>query len=264
MGPRDARHDARRESGSSRSTVVRASSRSTVVRGPLRGLTLIEIIVVLAIVALIMVAAIAGSMQLPSARLRKTATLITSAIKVGYTRATSTSRDMRLVMDLDQQKIWLEETDMPMLVQSKATTSNGGAEAVTEAERAALQEGEKIVKGPPIPKPSFRSIDTFGFGDAEEGKGAKPLQRGIQFRQVQAAHDDAARTSGRAYLYFWPGGLTERASIQIRIGQSDEDYQMLTLLVSPLTGKVTVKGGPVDLVLPTDDTQASDRQDTGF
>ena len=31
-----------------------------------------------------------------------------------------------------------------------------------------------------------------------------------------------------------------------------------------LTGKVTVKGGPVDLQLPTDDTQASDRKDTGF
>src|SRR5579859_978105 len=93
-------------------------------RGPLRGLTLIEIIVVLSIIALVMSVAIAGSMQLPSARLRKTATLITSAIKVGYTRATATSRDLRLVMDFEQEKIWLEETDAPMLLQSKATTSN--------------------------------------------------------------------------------------------------------------------------------------------
>jgi general secretion pathway protein H len=227
-------------------------------------LTLIEIIVVLSIIALVMSVAIAGSMQLPSARLRKTATLITSAIKVGYTRATATSRDLRLVMDFDQAKIWLEQTDVPMLVQSKAVTANAGAEAVTSAEREALQQADKIVKGPPIAKPSFRPIDTFGFGDAEEGKEGKPLQRGIRFRQVQTAHDDTARTSGRAYLYFWPGGLTERASIQIRIGDSEEDYQTLTLLVSPLTGKVTVKGGPVELTLPTDDTQASDRQDTGY
>ena len=233
-------------------------------RGPLRGLTLIEIIVVLSIIALVMSVAIAGSMQLPSARLRKTATLITSAIKVGYTRATATSRDLRLVMDFEQAKIWLEETDVPMLVQSKATTSNAGAEAVTSAEREALQQADNIVKGPPIAKPSFHPIATFGFGDVEEGKGGKPLQRGIHFRQVQTAHDDTVRTSGRAYLYFWPGGLTERASIQIRIGDSDEDYQTLTLLVSPLTGKVTVKGGPVELTLPTDDTQASDRQDTGY
>jgi general secretion pathway protein H len=241
-----------------------ASARSRPRRGSRRGLTLIEIIVVISMVALIMGVAVAGSMQLPSARLRKSATMIASAVKVGYTRATSTSRDLRLVMDLEQEKIWLEETDVPMLVQSKGTTPNGGAEAVTDAERAALQEGDRIVKGPPIPKPSFRPLDTYGFGDVEEGKGGKPLQRGIRFRQVQTAHDDAARTSGRAYLYFWPGGLTERASIQIRIGESEEDYQTLTLVVSPLTGKVAVKAGPVDLVLPTDDATASDREDKGF
>ena len=242
-----------------RSTLLRLQG-----RWASRALSLIELIVVIAIMAVVVGIAVAGSQQLPSARLRRSATMIASAIKVAYTRATATSRDLRLVMDFEQEKIWLEETAVPMLVQSKATTSNAGAEAVTNAERAALQEADKIVKGPPIAKPSFRAIDTFGFGDAEEGKQGKPLQRGIRFRQVQAAHDDAARTSGRAYLYFWPGGLTERASIQIRIGDSEEDYQTLTLLVSPLTGKVTVKGGPVELMLPTDDTQASDRQDTGY
>jgi general secretion pathway protein H len=228
------------------------------------GLTLIEIIVVLAIISIVMGVAVAGSMQLPSARLRKSATLIASASKVAYTRATSTSRNLRLVMDLEQEKIWLEETDVPMLVQSKSTSSAGGAQAVTDAERAALEEGQRLVKGPPLPKPAFHLIQTHGFGDAEEGKEGKPLQRDIRFRQVQSAHDDEPRTTGRAYLYFWPGGLTERAAIQLRIGESDEDYQTLTLLVSPLTGKVTVKAGPVDLQLPTDDDQASDRQDTGY
>lgn len=229
-----------------------------------RGLTLIEIIVVLAIISIVMGVAVAGSMQLPSAKLRRSATMLASAIKVAFTRSTATSRNLRLVMDLGTQHIWLEEGDMPMLVQSKDTTSTGGAQAVTDAERAAKAEGDKIIKGPPIPKPSFHSIEAYGFGDTESGKGGKPLQRGIRFRQVQIAHDDSARTAGRAYLYFWPGGLTERASIQIRIGESEEDYQTLTLLVSPLTGKVTVKGGPVELQMPTDDATASDRKDTGF
>jgi general secretion pathway protein H len=238
---------------------------STIVhRARKRGLTLIEIIVVLSIVAIVMGVAVAGSMQLPSAKLRRSATMVASAVKVAFTRATATSRNLRLVMDLGSQRIWLEEGDRPMLVQSKDTTSTGGAEAVTDAERAAREEGNKIVKGPPVPKPSFHSIATYGFGETEEGKGGKPLQRGITFRQVQIAHDDAPRTRGRTYLYFWPGGLTERASIQLRIGESEEDYQTLTLLVSPLTGKVTVKAGPVDLVLPTDDESASDRKDNGF
>ena len=69
----------------------------------------------------------------------------------------------------------------------------------------------------------------WGFGDAQDtgsgGKGGKPLQRGITFRAVQTTHDDKARTSGRAYLYFWPGGRTELATITIRIGDSlDEGH----------------------------------------
>jgi general secretion pathway protein H len=240
------------------------ASSAIVHRARRRGLTLIEIIVVMSIIAIVMGVAVAGSMQLPSAKLRRSATMVASAVKVAFTRATATSRNLRLVMDLGTQRIWLEEGDRPMLVQSKDTTSTGGAEAVTDAERAAREEGNKIVKGPPVPKPSFHSIATYGFGETEEGKGGKPLQRGITFRQVQIAHDDAPRTTGRTYLYFWPGGLTERASIQLRIGDSEEDYQTLTLLVSPLTGKVTVKAGPVDLVLPTDDESASDRKDNGF
>jgi general secretion pathway protein H len=233
-----------------------------------RGLTLIEILVVMSLIALVMGVAVAGSMQLPSAKLRRSTTMLASAIKVAFTRATATSHNLRLVMDLDDQRIWLEEGDMPMLVQSKDTTSTGGAEAVTDAERAALEEGAKLMKGPPVPRPAFHAIPTFGFADNEEGvkKGdeGKPLQHGITFRQVQVAHDDAPRTKGRAYLYFWPGGLTERASIQLRIGDSEEDYQTLTLLVSPLTGQGTVKAGAVELTLPTDDATASDREDKGF
>ena len=190
--------------------------------------------------------------------------MITSAIKVGYTRATATSRDVRLVMDFDQRKIWLEESNVPMLVRTKDATGTGGADPVTQAEAAALAEGDKIVKGPPIPKPRFHPIEAFGFGDVESGKGGKGLQRGIAFRAVQSGHDDAPRTSGRAYLYFWPGGRTERSSIQLRIGESEDEGRTLTLLVSPLTGKVKAKPGPVDLELPTDDVKASDREDTGF
>ncbi|MDP8998934.1 MAG: prepilin-type N-terminal cleavage/methylation domain-containing protein [Myxococcota bacterium] len=243
-----------------RSSKRRASRR----QGRRRGLTLVEIIVVMSIIAIISGVAIAGSMQLPSARLRRSATMLASAIKVAYTRSTATSHDLRLVMDLDQQKIWLEESNVPMLVQSAGKGSTGGADAITQAEKDALSEGEKVLKGPPIPKPRFKPIEAYGFGDVESGKGGKSLQRGITFRAAQTTHDDAPRTTGRSYLYFWPGGRTERASIEVRIGDSDEESQTLTILVSPLTGKATIRGGAVQLEVPTDDEHTSDRQDTGF
>jgi general secretion pathway protein H len=203
-------------------------------------------------------------MELPSARLRRSATMLVSAIKVGYTRATSRSCSVRLVLDLDGKGIWLEESDQPMLVQSKDQGSTGGADPVTDAERLAVSEGEKMLRGPAIPKPRFHAIKSYGFGDMEEGKGGKPLQSGITFRSVQIAHDDAPRTSGRAYLYFWPGGMTERASIQLHVGEGENDSPTLSLLVSPLTGKVTIKSGAVELELPEDDDQKSERTDTGF
>jgi len=231
-------------------------------RSATRALTLIEIIVVIVIMAVVVGIAVGGSQQLPSARLRRSATMIASAVKVAYTRATATSRDLRLVLDLDKQKVWLEESDAPMLVQSKDKTGTGGADPMTQAEKAALDEGAKIMNALPIPKARFHPIEAYGFGDVENGKGGKPLQRGITFRSVQTAHDDSARTSGRAYVYFWPGGRTERASIQVRIGDSPDDDRTLTLLVSPLTGKVSIKSGPAELQLPTDDATASDRQDT--
>lgn len=232
-----------------------------------RGLTLIEIMVVLAIIALVTGFAVAGSNQLPSARLKGAATMIASAIKVAYTRATATSRDLRLVMDLDEQRIWLEQSDIPMLVSSKGKDAAQGADPMTQKEQEARAEGEKIMKGPPVPKPRFTPIASWGFGDNEGskgGKGGKPLQRGITFRAVQSTHDDKARTSGRAYLYFWPGGRTELAAITLRIGDSSDDDLAMTLLVSPLTGKVRIKGGAVELKVPTDDVGASDRQDTAF
>lgn len=233
-----------------------------------RGMTLVEILVVCALIGLVTGGIIAGTQQLPSARLKRTATMLASAVKVAFTRATATSRHLRIVLDLDTSTMWIEESDRPMLVQSKDKTGTAGADPITVAEQQAVADGESILKGPPVPKPRFHPIVAYGFGEGETAsggaKGAKPLQRGITFREVQSAHDDEPRTKGRAYLYFWPGGLTERASIELRIGDSIEDKNTLTLVVSPLTGKVTVKSGPVPLAKPIDDKEASEREDTGF
>ncbi len=222
-------------------------------------MTLIEVLIVLALVALILGSVMVGSGQLGSARLRHSSTMIAGAIRVAYSRATSTSKTVRLVMDFTDNAIWLEEGNQPHLVQSKDMT--GGAAAATEAEQAALEESSRILKGPQAPRTNFTEIDAMGVAVSEPGKGHKPLDRGIRFRQVQTAHDDEPRREGRAYLYFWPGGQTERAAIQLKAGDGDDESGVVTLLVSPLTGKVTIKDGAHDLVMPTDDREASERED---
>lgn len=228
-----------------------------------RGLTLIEVLIVMAIVALMMGAIVVGSGQLAGSRMRHSSTMIAGAIRIGFSRASATSKSVRLVLDFTENEIWLEEGDQPMLVQSKDLTGTGGAAAATVAEKTAIEEGGRIVKGPTAPRAFFKEIEPMGLGASAPGKGHKALERGIKLREVQTQHDDAPRKEGRAYLYFWPGGQTERASIQLKIGDDDNEKNAITLIVAPLTGKVTVKDGAVALTNPSDERELSEREDPG-
>jgi general secretion pathway protein H len=226
-------------------------------------MTLLEIMVVMVLIGLMMTVMIFGSGQLTASRLKRATTMVIGAVRVGFTRATATSKSQRIVFDLDEQRIWLEESDQAMLVQSKDITGTGGAAAVTQAEREAYQENDRILKGPRAPVPSYHAVETLGFASETGVRGPRALGRGLRFREVQTEHDAEPRTEGRAYLYFWPGGQTERASIELAPIDSHSDDDVLTLVVSPLTGKVAVKNGPVPLVIPTDDQSASERVDRG-
>jgi general secretion pathway protein H len=254
-----------------RPAIAPAIARAVVRRGQ-RGLTLLEIMVVMIIMAVLVVGVVGGTGQLGGARLKHAATAISGAVKVAYTRATATSKSLRLVFDLDANTMWLEEGDAPMLVQSKDKSGAGGADPATDAERLAREEGAEILQGPKVARAHFHPIAgismtadqiTAGKDGAPTGKGPIKLPRGITFRSIQSAHDDTPRDKGRAYLYFWPGGQTERSSIEIRIGDSDDDGDTMTLAVSPLTGKAIAKNGPFPLVIPIDDRSASEREDNG-
>lgn len=247
-------------SGSSRRRLSMLA-RGRAPRAQTSGMTLIEVIIVMALIGLVLSAVVIGSGQMASSRLRRSSTMIVGAVRVAFARATSTSKTIRLVMDFEESKIWLEEGDQPHLVQSNDRSGAGGAEAVTEAEKQALEESGRILKGPTAPRTSFKEIDAMGLAASEPGKGHKSLERGIKFRSVQTAHDLEPKTEGRAYLYFWPGGQTEIASIQLKVGDDDDERKAISLIVSPLTGKVTIKDGAVDMPQPRDDKESSERED---
>ena len=185
--------------------------------------------------------------------------MLSGAIRVAYARSSATSKPVRLAFDFAEKTVTLEESEAPMLVQSKDTTGTGGAAGSTDQERANAAEADGLVPGIRAPRVAFKAVVEPGLGV----KGPKALPRGITFFKVQASHDDAPRTEGRAYLYFWPGGQTERASIALRVGESTEEDAMLSLIVAPLTGKTRVAAGAVPLSTPTDDKEASEREAPG-
>lgn len=228
-------------------------------RRRLRGVTLVEMLIVVALMALVSGLAISGMGMLRAARLKRSAIMVVSAVRVAYTHANVLSKPVRLVFDMERGMIILEESaqeNFTSFFLDKKDTKTGGAAAVTEAERAAQEQVEAIFKGPRPPKPSFKPTKAFGFEPDKEKEG-KELESGIRILSVETGHQEEAEKEGRAYLYFWPGGQTERAAIQLGIGTSPEESDIMTVLVSPLSGKTQIQKGPVAMPRPRDEREES-------
>jgi general secretion pathway protein H len=222
-----------------------------------RGLTLVEVLIVIALIAVMSGAIFFGSGAFSGSRLRAAAGLILNGVRIGTTRANSTGKPVRLVLDLDQHRIILEESSSSVMLREREKSASAGAEAATEAEQKAVAEAERILEGPRAPRARFSPVKQFGF-DTDDPSQGRELGRGIQYRQVQTEHDEQPRSEGRAYLYFFPGGGTERAAIQIR---RDEEDEGLTVVVSALTGRARVERGRVELPEPRSDGEFSEREE---
>jgi general secretion pathway protein H len=230
-------------------------------RQPQRGLTLIELLVTIAVVALVTTGALMGSGALVNSRMRGATSMISGAIRIAFTRASATSRPNRLVFDIDSSKVILEETSDPVLVRKDDTT--GGSAPATDEEKQAQEEAARIVKGPRIPRPTFAPVKALGFDDPDTS-GGRSLGKGVRFRKIETGHSPDGQTSGRAYLYFWPGGQTERASIQLGPAGSNESDDGMSILVSPLTGRARIVGGAKSMDPLRDDGTSSEREEQAF
>jgi general secretion pathway protein H len=222
-----------------------------------RGFTLVEVLLVVALMAIMSVMVVSGSGMLSGQRMRSAATLLMSSVRMAMTRANSIGRPVRLVFDIEAGRLMLEETRGRMLrVSDHEEGAKAGAQAATEAEQQAAEYAKGIVQGPRAPQPTFSPVESFADGD--DPALGRELGKDIRFLQVQTEHDTEPRVEGRAYLYFWPGGGTERAAIQItRPG----DHQGLTVLVSALTGRSKILRGRVELEEARQDMDLQEREE---
>ncbi len=230
-----------------------------------RGATLVELLVAIALAALLAGGAFFGVGMLRSARLREATTLVGSAVRVAYSHAATKSRVTRLVLDFDAGTITMEESEGRHLLRKGDRA--GGASGATELEREAIAAAESVVEGPRAPRAEFHPVTSLGSKllelsrDGEDKKrGPKALPSGVRFKHIEVAHEDEPITSERVYLYFWPGGQTERAAIVLAEG-SDPDENLLTVHVHALTGEPRVEKGAVAMPRPRSDEEASEAED---
>lgn len=219
-----------------------------------RGYTLIEILVVLAILVLVVSGATLGLSSLTRANLRSSAVMIAAAVRTGYTRAITQGHPVRLVLDMAGGKIWLEETE------DRLVLSRDPDDAAAGSSNGAPAEGQGAEGAPPPPAPAEDGFQlgasTFKVGDSNvpryrgaqfsriEGKRFEPreLPGGTRFVAVYTAHTQGRQEEGTQYLFFWPGGMTERAVVQV----ADADGTTFSVVVHPLTGKTRIEAVPVE------------------
>lgn len=228
-------------------------------RGRRRGLTLIEVVIAITLIGLLSGSLLFGKNMLVGSRMKATATLIVSSVRFGLTRANATGRPARLVIDLDKKQLSLEEAGGSQMLREKGKDQSAGAAPATSAEAKARAETERILEGPRAARPTFSKLSGV-TGAVEELSAGRSLGEGVEVVLVRTEHDEEPVREGRAYIYFWPGGTTERAVVQLK--KAGDREVALTVVLSPLTGRAKIEKGAVEFPEPRGfDEEFSEREE---
>lgn len=95
--------------------------------------------------------------------------------------------------------------------------------------------------------------------EALEGKRGKPreLAGDTVFQRVYTPHEPSPREEGRAYVYFFPGGITEHTIIQLSDNNEDEPM-VFSVEIHPLNGRAVIHNFEFEPEEDLDDLQEAD------
>jgi general secretion pathway protein H len=172
------------------------------------------------------------------------------SIRYLFDRASTTGRVHRLVLDFDNGKYWAEVSDDRSSRAGKETDESRKKEAEKiakeeEVKREAAEKeaffGARRFRRATCPSPSSPKRAKF---DAFRETAVKPitLKSGVFWPTSTPRALLKPLTEGKGYVYFFPMGMTEAAVIHL----SDGKEAFYTLIVHPLTGRVSVKNSFVE------------------
>jgi general secretion pathway protein H len=155
------------------------------------------------------------------------------------------------VLDIDKHTVWLEEAQSSRALRVNLSDEGSRDKAIRRNEEQRLKDvkaeaeadAERLAEGTTLKHAGFSPVKGVELAGEKVGQ-PRELGSSVEFRQIAIEHDGEPHTKGRAFLYFWPGGETEWASIQLR---KAGDKDGLTVMVSPLTGRAKIERGSVDL-----------------
>lgn len=257
-----------------------------------KGFTLIEIFIVMGLISLMVSAAIIGFGAGRSAEVARAANQLANALRYAYDKSRVTGEHYRVLVNLDKGTFNLQAADERMYL--PATDREGRIAKIDpdkvrerdERDKRAEELYNRSIASRIFESASSRSessdakddlahaLDPFAptarkvprrkpplFSAFEEENAisglSKPfsLPSGAKVVSVRTADDLEAITKGEAGIYFFPRGQTQLAHIQL---QDEEGETRYTIKLEPLTGRVTIEDGLVDLVLPKEARQQED------
>ncbi len=241
-----------------------------------RGFTLLELIVVMLVVGLLMGVSIPAISSALDVKKKAAAQKISANIKYLYDRAVLERVYIRLVFDLDNGTYYPESTSDPFFLREKPQEVVDGV--VQEEDEDEDKEFSRSMRSSSASE-LFNNQESYLFDDpgrmkwqgwedfAKKYKKKKAEFKGytaqlsqkvtlppsvtILGMQTRSLADRA--TQGKTYLHFFPTGRTEAAVIylvsteDVEEGLSEDEMEIYTVLVSPLSGRAQILDGLVAL-----------------
>ena len=198
-----------------------------------RGYTLLELTVVIGIFAMLAMVVVPSVQAAMGVHLREEAGKLGGAIRAMYGEAALSGKTCRMVLDLDDAAWWPECAQGKVTVKKVEASSRGAR--IEEAVRDALDTDADAER---------RRVEERG-AFAEFSSSLAPrhaLPEGVVLQSVWTQHQEEPYVSGKAYLYFFPQGQTEKAYLYLTDG--DDIY---TVIVSPVSGRTKVVAERVEI-----------------
>ena len=202
-----------------------------------RGMTLIEISIALVIVALMVFVAVPSIEAYAGVRAREEAGRIAGAVRYLYDKSALSGHVCRIVFDMDERSWYPECTEGRFTVERDKERSRDGRRIEDpKADKPRRYDPRDEVDQ--LRQKVEKKAEFAEFKDEELHRRTLPDGANVA---VWTGHQRERYTKGKAFLYFFPQGNTERAQIYVTSDHGDA----YTLVVSPLNGRVQVENQEV-------------------
>lgn len=222
-------------------TLQRTTARAPLRRHRRRSLgafSIIEMMIVIVIMALAVGALTMGLGALGRSKLRSSCVKISAGAKFAYHRAITHGKTVRIVLDFEQNTMGFEEAHGRVTLRD-AESSHWSDEEDEDEDGAddpwsnAQANIESAIEAS-IGRSPFGPI-TNEDGEALERYEPRPLE-GVMIARLFTPHEIEPREAGKGYIYFFPGGQTEHAVVQLE----NRDRRVYSVEISPLTGHAEI------------------------